>query len=224
MERKTQAANVEHEKSKEVCRRAFDVVAANIGICALLLARKIYGSKLEKETGGDFFFYQHRMGKDGKPFVIVKLQTISQKKDTNGDLLPEEQRIGPIGAKLRKYKVDELPQFLNVLRGEMSTVGPRPHIISDDISCVKRRHELLPGVTGLGKLIAGNNNSHLEELKGDCRYRRKCKALGVVRFAFYNASIILKTPFVILNQRNAPTSYSVSGQSTDIRYRRQLCL
>ncbi len=212
------------QKSKDACRRTFDIVAGNVGVFALYLAKKKYGDALQAETGGDFFYYQWRVGKNGEKFPIVKLQTMSQKRDATGALLPDAERLGPIGAKLRKWKIDELAQFANVLRGEMSTVGPRPHVINDEISCVRRRHQLLPGITGPGKLIAGNDNSHLQELKGDCRYRRNCNKMGLAGFAFYNAGIVLMTPVAILKQKNAPTSYETSGQSLEIKYKKQLVL
>lgn len=104
---------------------------------------------------GKVFFLQKRPGYREKPFHIIKLKTMTDEKDSQGELLPNEMRLTKTGAFLRKYSVDELPQLLNVLKGDMSLVGPRP-LKLDYLPLYndwqRRRHEVKPGITGLAQV------------------------------------------------------------------------
>ncbi|WP_400073603.1 sugar transferase [Zobellia russellii] len=122
---------------------------------------------------GDVFFVQKRPGKNEKIFKIFKFKTMNDKKDENGNLLPDEVRLTPIGKFIRKTSLDELPQLLNVLKGEMSLIGPRPLLVSylplyNDMQ--KKRHLVRPGITGWAQVNGRNAISWDKKFEYDVWY------------------------------------------------------
>ena len=140
------------------------------------------------------FFAQTRIGKDNVPFTIFKFKTMSEEVDSNGNLLPDHQRITVIGNVIRLLSLDELPQIYNILVGDMSFVGPRPLLVdylelytSEEI----RRHNVLPGITGLAQVKGRNSLTWKEKFEFDIAY---VKNFGLTQ----DLSILIKTFFVIL--------------------------
>lgn len=123
--------------------------------------------------GAGVFFWQERPGYKGKPFKIVKFKTMNERKDKDGNLLPDKQRITKFGAFVRNSSLDELPQLWNVLKGEMSLLGPRPLLMqylplySEE---QKRRHDVRPGISGWAQCHGRNNLSWTEKFKLDVWY------------------------------------------------------
>jgi len=154
-------------------KRCFDFIVALIGTVVLAPLMGLVASGVSITTEGSIFFRQTRPGLMGKPFEIIKFRTMNQKKDGRGELLPDEDRITPFGRFLRSYSLDELPEFLNVLKGHMSLVGPRPllmHYLDRYTPEQMRRHQVKPGITGWAQVNGRNAISWDDKFKLDLWY------------------------------------------------------
>lgn len=123
--------------------------------------------------GAGVFFLQERPGRYGKIFKVVKYKTMTDEKDTNGNLLPEEERLTPIGKFIRSTSIDELPQLINVLKGDMALIGPRPLLVKYLPLYSKkqaRRHEVRPGISGWAQCHGRNAISWTQKLEYDVWY------------------------------------------------------
>lgn len=123
--------------------------------------------------GAGAFFLQERPGRYGKIFKVVKYKTMTDEKDTNGNLLPDEDRLTPIGKFIRSTSIDELPQLINVLKGDMALIGPRPLLVKYLPLYSKeqaRRHEVRPGISGWAQCHGRNAISWTQKLKYDIWY------------------------------------------------------
>ncbi|WP_207536129.1 sugar transferase [Desertivirga arenae] len=124
-------------------------------------------------NNGDAFFFQQRPGLHGKPFFIVKFKTMRDARDKNGRLLPDKDRLTAVGKLVRKLSIDELPQLLNVMKGDMSLIGPRP-LLMDYLPLYsdfqKRRNEVKPGITGWAQVNGRNSISWEQKFALDVWY------------------------------------------------------
>ncbi|AWI24442.1 sugar transferase [Flavobacterium pallidum] len=125
------------------------------------------------QNNGKPFFYQRRPGKDQKPFDIIKFKSMTDAKDADGNLLPDNQRITAVGAFVRKTSIDEIPQLFNVLKWDMGIIGPRPLLFKyiplyNDRQL--RRHEVRPGMTGWAQINGRNSISWAEKFEMDVYY------------------------------------------------------
>ena len=143
-------------------KRLFDVLIAFLLIVIFSPVLAIVSVSILFTMGQPIFFVQTRPGKHGKPFRMIKFRTMLNTSDKNGNLLSDETRLTAYGKVLRKYSIDELPELFNVLRGEMSLVGPRPLLmeyLNYYTTTQARRHEMLPGITGWSQVNGRNSIS-----------------------------------------------------------------
>ncbi|GEP50383.1 sugar transferase [Flavobacterium noncentrifugens] len=145
---------------------------------------------------GKPFFFQERPGKNGKVFKIVKFKTMNDRRDANGKLLPDEQRLTKTGAFVRKTSLDELPQLVNILKGDMSLIGPRPllttylHLYND---FQNRRHEVKPGITGWAQVNGRNGISWDKKFEYDVWYVDHLSFTVDVKIFFKTIQKVLKS-------------------------------
>ena len=141
------------------------------------------------------FFKQERPGKDGETFTIYKLRTMSDERDEAGELLPDEERLHGLGKLIRSLSLDELPQLINVLRGEMSFIGPRP-LLNEYLTLYneeqKRRHDVKPGITGWAQVNGRNDISWKKKFEYDLFYVDNVSFLLDVKIVWMTIQKIIK--------------------------------
>jgi len=154
-------------------KRSLDIVAACVGLVAFAPVIAVVAALVIAGTGRPILFTQARPGKSGRVFTLYKFRTMSGATGPTGELLPDAERLTAVGRFLRRYSLDELPQLWNVLRGDMSFVGPRPLLVEylPLYSAEQaRRHEVRPGVTGWAQVNGRNAQSWDERLRLDVWY------------------------------------------------------
>lgn len=154
-------------------KRAFDIVVSGIALIVLCVPLIILIFLVRRKLGSPVFFRQVRPGLHGAPFRMVKFRTMTDKRDAGGNLLPDVERLTPFGRLLRATSLDELPELWNVLKGEMSLVGPRPLLMEYlplYTPTQARRHEVAPGVTGWAQVNGRNALSWEEKFALDVWY------------------------------------------------------
>jgi lipopolysaccharide/colanic/teichoic acid biosynthesis glycosyltransferase len=158
---------------RTIVKRPFDFLAALVGlllVSPLLITLIIILSISNK---GKPFFYQTRTGKQGELFTIIKLKTMNDKTDSSGNLLPALERVTKTGDICRKYSLDEIPQLINMLKGDMSLIGPRPLLpqyLKHYNQEQNKRHDVLPGITGWAQVNGRNTISWKKKFEHDVYY------------------------------------------------------
>lgn len=183
---------------KTVFKRLIDFLVA---FFALLLLSPLFLAVtvgLFIANNGKPFFFQKRPGKDEKIFKIVKFKSMNDKKDSNGNLLPDAQRLTKVGAFVRKTSLDEIPQLINVLKGDMSLIGPRPLLVQYLPYYTEReklRHTVRPGITGFAQVNGRNTVNWDERLEMDVQY--------VENLSFVNdLNILIQTVKNVINRKD----------------------
>jgi lipopolysaccharide/colanic/teichoic acid biosynthesis glycosyltransferase len=178
-------------------KRALDIVASVGGLIITMPLMVLVAALIVLGEGLPLHFRQVRAGFRGRPFVFLKFRTMNNDRDSAGELLPDEQRLTALGRFLRSTSLDELPELWNVLKGDMSLVGPRP-LLTEYLDRYTpeqaRRHDIKPGITGLAQ-ISGRNALHWEERFAlDVWYVENCSL-------WLDLSILARTPPAVLRRR-----------------------
>lgn len=167
-------------------------MGALIALSPVLIALTVVGAI---QMQGNPFFTQERPGKDERIFKLIKFRTMNNKRDKNGDLLPDAQRLTGYGRWLRSTSLDELPELLNIIKGDMSIIGPRPLLVRylDRYSAEqRRRHEVRPGLTGLAQVSGRNALTWEDKFRYDVEYVDAVTLWGDIRIVFRTVRSVLK--------------------------------
>jgi len=155
-------------------KRLFDFLGALLLLAAMLPVFAVVWIAVKISMGSPVLISQRRVGLHGRIFNLYKFRTMSFDKSPDGALLPDERRITKLGAFLRKTSLDEIAQFVNVLKGDMSFIGPRPFMDYEIVNCnpdeIKKRNEVLPGISGLAQISGRNNIALDKKMKKDLQY------------------------------------------------------
>ena len=198
---------------KHFFKRVFDVLISAVGLILIgwiIILVAIFLHYANKGAGA--FFYQERPGKDEKIFKIIKFKTMTDECDAEGKLLPDAQRLTKIGKIVRSFSIDELPQLINVLKGDMSLIGPRPlrvYYLPLYSKEQHRRHEVRPGITGWAQVNGRNNISWTEKFKLDVWYVDHCTLLTDIKIIFITIKNVLMRKDI--NNDSATTMYPFDG-------------
>jgi carbamoyl-phosphate synthase large subunit len=189
-------------------KRVFDVLAAAAALLVLSPLMAALALVVRLAIGAPIFFKQERPGLQGRPFMIYKFRTMSDARDAAGCFLPDAERLGWFGRFLRSTSLDELPELINVLRGEMSLVGPRPLLMEylPRYSAEQmRRHDVLPGITGLAQIKGRNATSWSRKFELDVWYVDH-------RSMWLDLKIIAVTVWKVLKREGINQSYGVTSE------------
>ena len=190
-------------------KRKLDILLAGGALVALSPVMAVTAWQVRKKLGSPVLFTQLRPGKGEKIFKMYKFRTMTDERDAKGNLLPDEQRLTEFGKFLRESSLDELPELFNILKGDMSIVGPRPQLVRDMVFMTKeqrRRHKVAQGLTGLAQVSGRNNISWEEKLTYDQEYVKHITFLGDLR-------IILKTIGNVLKKEDINTDGMATAEN-----------
>ena len=182
---------MEHKKGiyEKYIKRSLDFILSLIALICLSPILLIVAILVRVKLGSPVIFKQKRPGKDEKIFTLYKFRTMTDEKDESGNLLPDSQRLTKFGKFLRSTSLDELPELINIIKGDMSIVGPRPQLVRDMIFMTdeqRKRHSVRQGLTGLAQVNGRNNITWEEKINYDLKYIQNITFIG-------DAKIILET-------------------------------
>ena len=197
-------------------KRLLDFILSLFAIIVLSPIMLIIYILVRIKLGKPAIFKQKRPGKDEKIFTLYKFRTMTDKKDENGNLLPDEDRITKFGKMLRSTSLDELPELFNILKGDMSIVGPRPLLV-EYLELYneeqRHRHDVRPGLTGLAQISGRNAISWKDKFKKDVEYIRKITFMGDIKIVFITIKKVIKKEGI--SQENNATVERFRGSSKD---------
>jgi len=198
---------------KNFFKRAIDFCIALVALLLIgwfLIIIAIWLHFANKGAGA--FFFQERPGKNAKIFRVIKFKTMTDEKDADGKLLPDAQRLTKVGRFIRSTSIDELPQLINVLKGDMALIGPRPlrvHYLPLYSPEQARRHEVRPGISGWAQCHGRNAITWTEKFKLDVWYVDHCTLWTDIRIIFITIKNVLMRKDI--NNAGAETMYPFDG-------------
>jgi len=186
-------------------KRLVDILGALVGLIILSPVMLVVAVVVYVSMGPPVLFKQERAGLNGRPFMLYKFRTMLDLRDKHGNLLPDEKRLTPVGRFLRNWSLDELPQFWNVLKGDMSLVGPRALLMEYLPFYTEReklRHSVKPGITGWAQINGRNLLSWNERLEMDVWYVENWSILLDIKILFLTVIAVLNKKGLIVNPRS----------------------
>ena len=180
---------------QHVVKRLIDIVCSGLGLIIISPILLIVAILIRIKLGSPIFFTQDRVGKDGRIFKMIKFRTMLDATDKWGELLPDEDRLTPFGKMIRSTSIDELPELINVFKGDMSLVGPRPLLVEyKELYSTEqfRRHEVRPGITGWAQVNGRNSISWKERFELDVEYVENFNLFMDIKILFMTVFKVLK--------------------------------
>ena len=180
---------------RKYIKRILDFTLSLIALIVLSPILLITAILVKIKLGSPIIFKQQRPGKNEKIFTLYKFRTMTDKKDEEGNLLPDEQRLTKFGKILRSTSIDELPELINILKGDMAIVGPRPQLIRDMLFMTdeqRKRHDVRQGLTGLAQINGRNNLTWEEKIEYDLEYIKNITFVNDVKIIFETIGKVFK--------------------------------
>lgn len=199
-------------KLQRLFKRIIDIIGSLAGLIILSPVFLVVGVLVYSKLGSPIFFTQERVGKDGKIFKMIKFRTMLDSTNKFGELLDDEERLTPFGKKLRSTSLDELPELINVLKGDMSLVGPRPLLVEYIPLYSKhqfRRHEVNPGITGWAQINGRNSIDWETKFDLDVEYVDKFNLIMDIKILFLTVLKVIKRDGI--NQEGNATMEKFTG-------------
>lgn len=189
------AIHVPYGPYEKYFKRALDVLLSGTALIVLCPVMGVTALLVKKKLGSPVIFTQERPGKDEKIFKLYKFRSMTDERDANGELLPDSIRLTKFGRMLRSTSLDELPELWNIVKGDMSIVGPRPLLVQYlpyYTEAERHRHDVRPGITGLAQINGRNLIKWDQRLAYDVEYVQKISFLGDVRIILLTVWKVLK--------------------------------
>jgi len=199
---------------KKFIKRSMDIFISLVGVIVLSPVMVIVAILVKIRLGSPVIFKQERVGLNEKVFTLYKFRTMTNDKDENGELLPDSARLTKFGKVLRSTSLDELPQLFNVLKGDMSLIGPRPLLVEylpfySDYQ--RQRHNVRPGLSGLAQINGRNSITWEERFDLDVKYTHSITFIGDLRIIFLTIKKVLKREGIWFDE-SVSTNYFEGGK------------
>ena len=204
---------------KKYIKRILDIILSLIAIIITLPIFLIVGILVLIFIGQPAIFRQKRPGKNEKIFTMYKFRTMTNKKDENGNLLPDELRLTKLGKFLRKTSLDEIPEFINILKGDMSFVGPRPLLVEYLPYYTEEenhRHDVRPGLTGLAQVNGRNNLDWNDKFQKDLEYVNNITFINDVKIIIDTIKIVFKREGITDNKSATMTRLNIERKKVNV--------